>query len=231
MPDRLNRNPNKGIPKIIHQICLGSPLPEKFKHLQATWKKHHPDWEYKLWTDSDVEKMQLRNKVQYDQATNYGEKSDLLSYEILNEFGGVYVDIDFECVKPIDILVENFDFFTGVPAWVTVSLNNGLIATVPGHRIMMACVENISENYKAQTEIKDGNWGIFDRSGPFYFTKCFMQATNDHTEGVVVLPASYLYPFPPILNRANRTQGVVSTWVMPESFAIHYWAASWLQSW
>jgi len=29
------------IPKIIHQIWLGGPLPERCKILQATWLKHH----------------------------------------------------------------------------------------------------------------------------------------------------------------------------------------------
>lgn len=49
--------PNKQcrIPKKIHQIWLGSPLPEKFARLAATWKQHHPDWEYmQLWTDQDI---------------------------------------------------------------------------------------------------------------------------------------------------------------------------------
>ena len=32
------------IPKIIHQIWLGSPLPERYKQWQRTWTDNHPDW-------------------------------------------------------------------------------------------------------------------------------------------------------------------------------------------
>ena len=42
------------IPKIIHQIWLGGALPQKYYAMQKTWQEHHPDWEYRLWTDADL---------------------------------------------------------------------------------------------------------------------------------------------------------------------------------
>ncbi len=30
------------IPKIIHQIWVGSPLPQKYYRWQKSWQKHHP---------------------------------------------------------------------------------------------------------------------------------------------------------------------------------------------
>lgn len=51
MPFVLIRQEKTKIPKIIHQIWLGSPLPQKFKKLQASWIKMHPEWTYILWTD------------------------------------------------------------------------------------------------------------------------------------------------------------------------------------
>src|ERR1700722_16260603 len=43
-PEKMELHNEPLIPKIIHQIWLGSPLPEKYKALQATWLNHHPDW-------------------------------------------------------------------------------------------------------------------------------------------------------------------------------------------
>src|SRR5271156_335661 len=40
------------IPLIVHQIWLGSALPEKCRVLQKTWFKHLPHWTYLLWTDT-----------------------------------------------------------------------------------------------------------------------------------------------------------------------------------
>jgi mannosyltransferase OCH1-like enzyme len=42
----------------------------------------------------------------FDRASNFGEKSDIWRYEILFRLGGVYVDTDFECVRPFDSLLE-----------------------------------------------------------------------------------------------------------------------------
>src|ERR1700733_22270 len=49
----LSRSPDSKarIPKTIHQIWLGGPLPEKYLNLQRSWQRQNPDWEYRLWTD------------------------------------------------------------------------------------------------------------------------------------------------------------------------------------
>ncbi|GAI63343.1 unnamed protein product, partial [marine sediment metagenome] len=91
------------IPKIIHQIWLGSPFPEKYAYFQSTWQLHHPDWEYKLWTEKEIEEFGLTNKAAYDESTNYGQKSDIARYEILYRIGGLYVDTDFECFNNFDL--------------------------------------------------------------------------------------------------------------------------------
>lgn len=40
----------------------------------------------------------------FDAATNFGEKSDILRYEILEKHGGVYADVDVACVQAFDSL-------------------------------------------------------------------------------------------------------------------------------
>ena len=71
------------IPKIIHQIWLGSSLPEKYKRFQQSWKKYHPDWTYILWSEKEIEEFGLKNKKIYDKTKNLGQKSDIARYEIL----------------------------------------------------------------------------------------------------------------------------------------------------
>jgi Glycosyltransferase sugar-binding region containing DXD motif len=41
------------IPKIIHQSWKTNELPTKYHRWASTWKTIHPDWEYKLWSDTD----------------------------------------------------------------------------------------------------------------------------------------------------------------------------------
>jgi mannosyltransferase OCH1-like enzyme len=54
--------PQVKIPRKIHQILLGSPVPERYKKWQKTWMSLHPDWEYKLWTDADIPSFTMQNK-------------------------------------------------------------------------------------------------------------------------------------------------------------------------
>lgn len=213
------------IPKIIHWIWLGSPLPERCAKLQKSWKTMHPDWVFKLWTDKDVKDFKLQNQEFYDRATNWGEKSDIFRYEILYRHGGLYIDTDFECIKPFDILHHTCDFYTGIGYLYDVYLYNGLIGTVPGHPIIKACIDNMNpigapNDYDA----------IQYRTGPGHFTNNFFR-TLPHCHGskVVAFPVTCFYPIPNNQKDTIKSPLDVEKWIMPESFCIHYWACSWVK--
>jgi mannosyltransferase OCH1-like enzyme len=42
------------IPKKIHQIWLGKKIPTELLQLTDTVRQHNPDYNYKLWTDDDI---------------------------------------------------------------------------------------------------------------------------------------------------------------------------------
>jgi mannosyltransferase OCH1-like enzyme len=159
------------------------------------------------------------NKEFYDKAFNYGEKSDILKWEIVYRFGGCYVDTDFECLKPLDIFHHRYDFYTGIQPLDTnmVQLGAALFAAYPNHPILQRCVLGIKENQHIEQ--------IILKSGPLHFTRSFL-ATADHTPGSidVAFPSSYFYP----CDYEQRGMAEV-IWRKPESFAIHHWAGSWLK--
>ena len=45
------------IPRIIHQTWKDHDIPERFRAAQASWRTAHPDWEYRFWTDEDLERL------------------------------------------------------------------------------------------------------------------------------------------------------------------------------
>ncbi|MFC1841578.1 glycosyltransferase family 32 protein [Candidatus Dependentiae bacterium] len=221
-------NPNYSeiprIPKIIHQIWLGNngKLPEKYKAFQISWINNHPDWEYILWTEKEIDEFGLKNRKHYDEADNYGVKSDIARYEILYRMGGLYIDTDFECLKPFDILHHLCDFYTGAAYTKNAVLFNGLIAATPLHPVLLECVENIERKKRG----KEGYLQFTYRTGPHYFTKCFFKVISSHYGPSVIFPVSYFYPWPNYNIRENSPE-IVKKWIMPESFAIHHWAMSW----
>jgi mannosyltransferase OCH1-like enzyme len=208
------------IPKIIHQIWLGSPLPGKYKKLQQTWREQHSEWQYILWTETEIEQFGLVNQAAYDAATNYGQKSDIARYEILYRMGGLYVDTDFECLQSFDVLHHCCDFFAGIAYGRVVSVYNGLIGAAPGHPILRTCIERIKVGVSHNTSML----GILQSTGPLFFTQCIFDVIDSCTNRCVLFPVSYFYPLP----EDQRSNPDMRAWVKPESFAIHYWHMSWV---
>lgn len=136
------------IPKIIHQIWLGSkPIPTDCLMWMDTWPKVHPAWEYKLWRDKDIEAFGLHNKELYDKVRNPGEKSDIARFEILHRLGGLYVDVDFECLRPLDDLHSRYLWYIGFSNVGRVELNNGLVASIPNHPLVSRIIATIGYSF------------------------------------------------------------------------------------
>ena len=220
----LNPDASCKIPEKIHQIWLGSPLPEKFARYAASWKQHHPDWEYTLWTDATIAKLNLENQAIYDHAINYAERSDIARYEILYRFGGLYVDTDCECLQPFDMLHHCYDFYAGLelpglaPLLRTIIFPNALIACTPGHPIMRGCIDEVK---KRSTDNSDD---IVLKTGPLLFSDIASKLMDDPEWTNIVLPATFFYP----IDKKTKGRDTIKSMIKPETFAIHHWAGSWI---
>jgi hypothetical protein len=99
------------IPKLIHNIWIQGydQLPEKKKQNHIEIKKLNPDWDFIVWDNKTI--LQLLQKYplllslykKVDQLsgiiTREATQSDIARYVILKEYGGLYYDVDFECVS------------------------------------------------------------------------------------------------------------------------------------
>ena len=216
--ENINYQETPLIPKKIHQIWLGGPLPEKYKKFQQSWIENHPDWEYKLWTDKDIEELNLINIKYYKNGKNLGEKSDIARLEILYRFGGLYIDTDFECLRPFDILHHCCEFYAGCDAINTFVVYNGLIGSKPNHPILKRSIENIpTSTHHRETMFK---------TGPHFLTGCILQELMSCDQPWIIFPTTYFYPWP-CRHRNNNKREEIEKWIKPESFAIHHWYVSW----
>ena len=215
------------IPKTIHQIWIGGPLPEKYKKIQATWKAMHPDWEYKLWTDADAKNLTMQTRELFEKATNIGQKADILRCEVLYQFGGLYLDMDFECLKPFDELHHCYTFYTGFNHLRCVELANGLMACSPGHPLMKRMIENISVAVSKPRDKKNA-WRlkVVRTSGPAFFTKQFSEYLDETgDDSIIAFPTIYFYPAPG--GRGNMWNARGRSFIKPQSYGIHYFGATW----
>lgn len=229
------------IPKIIHQIWLGSPVPVRYIAWMRSWTEWL-GWDYKLWTEEDIKSLPLYNQDLYNESTNYGEKSDLLRLELLLHFGGIYADTDFECVNRnvFDELNRSYDFFIGFEPIEHGTINNtykicnAIIGACPHHPIIKNLIIGIRVNWR-----KLQHQSAVEKSGPDYFSRTIydyemellrspeMKSNNSEYRNIY-LPCTFLYPFSePEVRRAKTSQELIEK-APPETAAIHYWSGSWL---
>ena len=79
-----------------------SPAPSAW---METWRAAHPEWEYTLWDERAVKQMRLRNARLLRSLCDVGRfdgASDVVRAEVLLRHGGVWVDADSECLRPLD---------------------------------------------------------------------------------------------------------------------------------
>lgn len=97
------------IPKIIHQTWRTAAIPDRWMPYQASWRRAHPDWEYRLWTDAANRRLIAETYPWFlpvfDAFPRDIQRVDAAKYFILYTCGGVYADLDCECLKPLDPLL------------------------------------------------------------------------------------------------------------------------------
>lgn len=215
------------IPKKIHQVWLGGELPDKYKRLRDTWIEKNPDWEYKLWSDKDIDDFKLENINQFNSINNLGAKSDIFRYEILYRYGGLYIDTDFECIKSFNDL-SYLDLYTGTGHVDKPEVFNGLIACKPGHKLLKKLIDDIKV-----ISTNDYN-KILELTGPKYFSeKLFEYIKNNTDDKLVVFPTLFFYAFPAVhrfavRNDNEQSQNFVNQFIDTKySYCVHLWYTSW----
>ena len=148
------------IPKIIHQLWIGpKPAPTKF---MDTWKEKNPDFEYIRWSEEELVKrnMVIECKNRVDEMEEINGKADIIRWEILYKYGGVFVDADSICIEPIDDVLMTKKCFAG---WEQEELRPNLIATgtmgfPPRHPLVRHAIDHIKQNCVSVAVTKKRAW-------------------------------------------------------------------------
>lgn len=208
------------IPKFIHQIWLGETMPQFELELTTHLRNSlNSEWTYILWTEKDLNALKNFNSINhYKNTPNFGQKSDLLRYAILCEFGGIYLDTDFQFIKPFDELLD-LDFFCGVAYDKAPVLFNGLIGSSPHNNIITDLT------YLDKPIMCCDGVQIMDSTGPYFLTRKFFKNINT-TQNMVALPASFFYPYPNFsFDRINGDN--YNNYITDSTFCNHLWSSRW----
>jgi inositol phosphorylceramide mannosyltransferase catalytic subunit len=226
--------PRSGLrmPRIIHHVWVGpNPLPTSAATFMASWKRLHPGWDVRLWTDANLPP--LPNESLYRQTTIQAQKADLLRYELLLRFGGIYVDIDFECLRCLEPLLDGVEYLYGdqLPG----EPNIALLGSTPGHPFARRCIERLPERWPWR------RGQILEETGPSFLRRTILgylgalrlspfadprsgRVAGNRLESEGASPLWALHPwvvYPYFLGETWRPND------HPDAYAVHHWQKNW----
>ncbi|KAJ3199194.1 hypothetical protein HK099_003269, partial [Clydaea vesicula] len=160
------------------------------------------DFEYKLWTDDNINEVFMYNKEYYDswyQVKKAGA-ADILRIDILYQFGGIYVDVDTVCLKKFDQALLAEQFFAGYESLNNSLSNspnsqliaNGVLGSIKSHPLLDLMRQNIKSKDLSETK------SAWKTVGPALLTRSyhlFLKFTWNRDWSVKVRPFSDFYPY------------------------------------
>lgn len=213
------------IPRIIHYCWIGgSPLPLLAEQCIASWKKYMPSWQFMRWGESnfDIALSPLYVRQAYE-ARKLAFVSDYVRLWALEQYGGLYMDVDFEVFRPFDDLMDKYPAFAGYEGSKRQPVMMGVLASEPHG----AWVKDMLSTYENRSFIKpDG--GLDMTPNTSYFTDR-LEAQGFVADGVekdvLVKNMFFLHVFPvhyfcPILTTGEDVRTL-------ETYCEHKGESSW----
>ena len=224
------------IPRIIHHLWKDEAIPARYLALRETWRRLHPGWELRLWTDKDLLALVEQDYPQLIELYRGYQanicRADLGRYLVLHRFGGVYADLDCECLRPVDPLLDGAGFAIAVePAahlaypgvaerGLSQILCPSFIASEPGHPFWRQAFGDLV----AARGLADP----LDATGPYMLTRAY-EAYPARAQ-VAVLSAEQIYPIAKDNCWSGRVHDI-EFWerATRNAYVLHYWDGTWFR--
>lgn len=218
-PDNFRVEKQMLIPKVIHFCWFGkNELNEKHKRCMDSWKKYCSDYDIVRWDESNYDISKNSFMLEAYNSKKWAYVSDYARLDIINTYGGIYLDIDVEIVKSFDELLYQ-NAFCGYQNEKEINLGLGFGATANN-----SFVQKIMDEYEQMEFIgEDGNLNLIP---------CPIIQTNVLEKLGVVIDGQYqclsnitVYPERVFCGKSQRTRRIYRT---DMTYAIHHFDASWM---
>ena len=176
------------IPRILHITWVGDPARCPNRCIQ-TWKDQHPDWTVRIWGNAELDGRPWINAehMKAMATREWNGVADLMRWEILFAEGGVLVDADSFCLKPLpDWLLECEAF----ACWENELARPGLIAagyfgSVAKTPFLASLIDDL---HRQPTVIDRMAW---ESVGPLHLTETWKKTRYAN---LTILPSHFFIP-------------------------------------
>jgi len=217
--------------KKIHRIWFGpEPMPENYAQFGADWASMNPDWEVIDWTEEMVLDSGIINHDVWDHLGTPGpgetihpvalatQRADVIDYELVWRYGGLYLNTDIEPVRPLQHLFDNNPALYEkagagyeIDQWV---VNAAMWAPEPENPFYGHVIDALPERYYS----RPGDY-MSNTTGPHLLTQCY----HDHSEMLYVFHKDTFNPiyFPEV---AIGEDAIYDREFLPDiTVGVHHW--------
>lgn len=182
------------LPKIIHNMWLDDnnrKMPDKYLVNLKTFKESNPDWKTMFWDNNKIDELLLSH------FSNYREKfwklkrtiikCDVARFMVLYIHGGIYIDLDFYCLKSLnELLVFDILLFREIPEheYRGGQLLNGFVGMAPFRKDCLDWLNEMFDNLNSDSPATD--IFVMDTTGPRAMYEFFKD--YDYLTGCAVTP-------------------------------------------
>ncbi len=165
---------------------------EKNKSIgMESFKQFNPDWLFYFWNDETIKKLIKLHfpsyEIKFNNIDKIISKCDIARFMVLYIYGGIYIDVDFYCVRPLDELLQ-FDILLfreiSEHEYRGGQLLNGFVGMTLGRQDCLSFIDIMFDNLESKNK-NDINY-VMDTTGPRALYEFFKD--YDYLSGCSVTP-------------------------------------------
>jgi inositol phosphorylceramide mannosyltransferase catalytic subunit len=208
------------IPPLLHQTWKTKKIPKWAKAWHASWQKYNPNLQIMWWTDK-MNRHLVKTYAPwflktYDAFPIHIQRVDAVRYLILYLYGGIYVDLDFECYKNIDCF-RKYDLvysYSGNMPFIT----NSIMMSRQNHPFWLSVLRTMQKQPPQKWyELK--SYYVLRTTGPVMLDRV-IQEYSFVGDRVRILPSKYFFPFT-MLQKYKRDH------YFPQAYGAHHHMCTW----
>lgn len=207
---------------MIHYFLDGKP---GYSYWDS-WQKHAGHLEFKKWDSKSLPYDEYPLLEKYRDQKKWSILSDFVRRWAVLKFGGIYLDLDVELLKPIDtfLSLDCFICIEGPPAFGNMAVSGGKAGN-KHHKILLDMYLEVIEGkiiYDVPIEVGCSPWVVTD-----YLVKLKGEKLGDEDmmliqnyDGLTTLPKACFYPY-------NWNENYSDDVIKPNTYGIHWWKKGW----
>ena len=213
------------IPKHIHYVWVGGPLPDAQRAYIDSWRETNPDYKFTLWNETNIDFSMNLLRSAYNER-KWAKVADIARLVAILRHGGVYLDTDIRLCKPLDPLLQYrcfFGFQNEQPSrdWVA----NGVIGAEQGHWFIAQALTSL-----LSIRSLPGGLERPTKFGPKLITRLLLaeglqsySPSGTQVKDIFVCPTEYFFPYP-------FGAEFHPSCITPNTYGVHFWERSWEKS-